>query len=68
MDDHYKSKLFSIILPKTSTYIKRYDSETKWIFFFLKDVKYDEQLKMVMRLQIFMIKKKPKVDPIFVSQ
>ena len=29
--DDYKIKLFSVILSKTSAYVKRYDFETKWM-------------------------------------
>ena len=25
------------MLPKTSAYVKRYDSQTKWIYFLIKD-------------------------------
>ena len=37
-----KSKPFSTILPKTNAYVKSYDSETKWMHFFIED---DELLK-----------------------
>ena len=32
MDDDYKTEAFSIILPKTSVYVKRYDGETLLMF------------------------------------
>ena len=32
--DDYKIKPFSIILPRTSVHVKRYDGETKWMNFF----------------------------------
>ena len=32
IDDNYKIKPFSVILPKTSLYIKSYDGETKLTF------------------------------------
>ena len=35
--DDFKMKPFSIILPKTSVYVKSYDGETKWIYFSIKD-------------------------------
>ena len=42
-DDDYKIKPLFIILPKTSsTYIKNYDGETKWMIFLIKD---DDLLK-----------------------
>ena len=33
----YKIKLFSIILPKTSAYVKTFDGETKSIYFMIED-------------------------------
>ena len=42
MDDDYGTKPFSVILPKTSTYIKCYDGETKSMHILIK---YDELLK-----------------------
>ena len=44
MDDDYKIKPISIILPKTSTYIKSYDDKTKWMYFLIGD---DELLKKI---------------------
>ena len=32
-NDH-KVKLLHIILPKTSAYVKSYDGQTKWMYFF----------------------------------
>ena len=32
-----KVKPLNIILPKTSTYVKSYDGETKWMYFLIKD-------------------------------
>ena len=32
-----KVKLLSIMFPKTSSYIKSYDGQTKWIHFLIKD-------------------------------
>ena len=31
--DEYKIKSLCIMVPKTSTYVNTYDSETKWITF-----------------------------------
>ena len=33
MDDDYKIKPFSTVLPKTSAYVKSYDGKTKWMYF-----------------------------------
>ena len=38
----YKIKPFSRILPKMRACVKRYDRETKWVYFFVED---DELLK-----------------------
>ena len=35
MDDDCKTKPFSIILPKMSTYVKSYDGKTKWMHFLI---------------------------------
>ena len=37
-----KVKQLNIMLPKTSTYVKRYDRQTKWMHFLIKD---DDLLK-----------------------
>ena len=37
MNDDYGTKPFSVILPKTSTFIRRYDGETKWMHILIKD-------------------------------
>ena len=37
MNDNYKTKLFSIILPKMSAYVKSYDGESKRIFFLFEE-------------------------------
>ena len=35
--DDYKVKLLHIILPKTSTYVKSDDEQTKWMYFLIGD-------------------------------
>ena len=35
--DH-KIKPLSIMLPKTSAYVKNYDRETKWMYIFIENV------------------------------
>ena len=35
-DDH-KVKPLHIMLPKTSAYVKSYDGQTKWMYFFIED-------------------------------
>ena len=35
-DDH-KIKPLRLMLPKTSAYVKRYDGETKWMYFVIED-------------------------------
>ena len=37
MSDDYEIKLLHIILPKTSTYVKSYDCQTKWMYFLVED-------------------------------
>ena len=33
----YKVKPLHIMLPKTSTYVKHYDGQTKWMYFLIED-------------------------------
>ena len=33
----YKVKQLHIMLPKTSAYVKNYDVQTKWMYFFIED-------------------------------
>ena len=40
MDDNYKIKPPSIFFRKMKAYVKSYHGETKWIFFWLKMMKY----------------------------
>ena len=42
MDDDYNIKPLSTVLPKLSTYVKIYYSETKWMYFLIED---DDLLK-----------------------
>ena len=35
-DDDHKIKLLCIMLPKTSAYVKSYDGEAKWMYFFIE--------------------------------
>ena len=37
IDDGYKIESLSIMLPKTSAYVKSYDGETKWMNFLTED-------------------------------
>ena len=37
IDDDYKIESLSIMLPKTSAYVKTYDGETKWMNFLTED-------------------------------
>ena len=35
--ENWQRKLFNLMLPKTSVYVKRYDGETKWMHFCIED-------------------------------
>ena len=37
MYNHHKVKPLHIKLPKTSTYVKNYDGQTKWMYFLIED-------------------------------
>ena len=58
-----KTKPFSIILRKVNAYVRSYNSETEWMYFFIDDFDYRQKKfqkvkkkMMVMTLQIFMVK------------
>ena len=36
-DNGYEIKISGIMLPKTSAYVKKYDGETKWMTFLIRD-------------------------------
>ena len=38
--DDYKIKLLHMMLPKKSVYEKRYDGQTKWMYFLIEDMNY----------------------------
>ena len=40
LDDYYKIKPLSVILPKMSAYVKSYDDGTKWMYFLIEDLRY----------------------------
>ena len=40
----YKGKPLYIMLPKTSAYVKRYDGQTKWMYFLIEE---DDLLKNI---------------------
>ena len=46
MNDDYGTKPFGVILPKTSTFIRRYDGETKWMHILIKDDELYNELYM----------------------
>ena len=35
--DSYKVRPLHIILPRTRAYVKRYDRQTKWMYFLIED-------------------------------
>ena len=37
MYDDYKFKPLHIMLPKTRVYVKRYDGQTKWMYFLIEE-------------------------------
>ena len=36
MDDDYKIRPFTMILPKTSAYVKNQNGESKWMYFLIE--------------------------------
>ena len=65
VNDDYKSKTLHIMLPKTSSYVKGYDGETKWIYFLIED---DELIKKYSEIWIkinISIKKESANEPIY---
>ena len=37
MDDDYKIRPFTMIIPKTNAYVKNQDGESKWMYFLIED-------------------------------
>ena len=42
-----KVKSLSIMLPKTSTFVKSYDGQTKWMYFLIEDDDLLEKYKTI---------------------
>ena len=64
-NEDYKIKKLHIMLPKTSSYVKGYDGETKWIYFLIED---DELIKKYNEIWIkisISIKKESASEPIY---
>ena len=38
---------FEIILPRMSAYVKRYDRQTKWIYFLIEENEFIEKYKVI---------------------
>ena len=36
-DDNHKIKPLRLMFPKTTAYVKNYDGETKWMYYFIED-------------------------------
>ena len=54
MDNDHKFKALYIMLPKTSAYVKRYDVETKWMYFLIED----DNLRLFGLKSVLILKKK----------
>ena len=54
MDNDHKFKALHIMLPKTSAYVKRYDVETKWMYFLIED----DNLRLFGLKSVLILKKK----------
>ena len=42
----YNDESLNTMLPKTSAYVKRYDSQTKWMYFLIEDDDLLEKYKI----------------------
>ena len=40
-------KYFVIMLPKTTAYVKRYDGQTKWMYFLIEDDNFLEKFNTI---------------------
>ena len=47
-DDYHEIKLLHIIVSRTSTYVKIYDGETKWMYFSTEDNELLESYKGIL--------------------
>ena len=57
MYDDYKIKPLHIMLPKTSVYVKCYDSQTKWMYFLIVDDNLLEKYNTISNKDSSVIKK-----------
>ena len=61
----HKVKPLHIIIPKTSTYVKSYDGQTKWMYFLIKDDDLLEKYKTIWDKFSADIKKESDSDPVY---
>ena len=68
MDDHCKIKPFSIILPKFSAYVNRYDDESKCMYFWLKGMNYLKKYNDIWNKFSNNMKKEFDSEPIYIKK
>ena len=56
-DDDHKIKSICILLSKTSAYVKRYDGETKWMYFFIADDELQKDITVFEIKSIIVLRK-----------
>ena len=58
----YKVKPLHIMLPETSTYVKSYDGETRWMYFLMEDNDLWEKYKTIWEKSGLIVKKNLTAD------
>ena len=63
--DNHKVKSLYIMLPRTSTYVKRYDGQTKWMYFLIEDDDLLEKYSTIWHKVSADIKKEFDNEPVY---
>ena len=68
MYDDYKINLLYIMLPKTSIYVKCYDGQTKWMYFFIENNDLLEKHNTICNTVSSAIKKEFGNKPVYIKK
>ena len=63
--DDYKIKSLHIKFPKASTYLRRYDDQTKWMHFLIEDDNLLKKYDTILDKVSFDIKKEFDSEPVY---
>ena len=65
MHDDYKVKTLHIMLPKISAYLKKYDGQTKWVYFLIENDDVLEKYNTILDKVSADIKKEFDSEPVY---